>query len=441
MRKTADDRTHAAVCRETAWSDPRALATATGAVFAGLGRITQMVSQDGTSTYGVFDRRIGRKIDTTAPFNMADAVIERYVLDDIHNGLASADGGNVVLDFVDPDGSGAQPLALAKRYLYGEAVDQLFAQEDLSKTLGDAARNLWPLVDQLGTVRDLAKQDGTIAAHYKYDSFGRVTYGDTSKTRYLFTSREFDPATGLQYNRARWYDPRVGRWISEDPLGFVAGDGNIVRYVGNRVTIEADPSGLQPPNTTVPTLPFDPRYSSIPELPWPGARNPGGPPRREVLRGIAVFSEGSFMSADGQPAPRPPFDRRRGASTGEYGVEVIPPGWFFGVSGAGPCVGAIFIPPDRGLPTYVFHFDQTSNIRAAFQHAGVITRELPGYRVVINGGESHGVGLLHDVIEMIRSEFRFPIVGWVPGTSVFVDGAGKIWYAHPNTSPTDEYYR
>jgi RHS repeat-associated protein len=328
-------------------ADPRVSATGASAVFAGLGRITQMVSQDGTSTYGydatsqltsathtyqsnetytydangnrtmsgyqtgtdnrltndgtytytydaegnrltrtktatgelteytwdyrnrltrvteknaqgtvtqvveyiydVFDRRIGRKIDTTAPFDMANAVIERYVLDDIHNGLASADGGNVVLDFVDPDGSGAQAIAMSKRYLYGEAVDQLFAQEDLSKTLGDAARNLWPLVDHLGTVRDLAKQDGTIAAHYKYDSFGNVTSGDTSQTRYLFTSREFDTATKLQYNRARYYDAAVGRWISEDPLGFVAGDWNQSRYVGNCATNTTDPSGLAEP--------------------------------------------------------------------------------------------------------------------------------------------------------------------------------------------------
>jgi hypothetical protein len=40
MRKTADDRTHAAACRELAWPDPRALSTAAGAVFAGLGWIT-----------------------------------------------------------------------------------------------------------------------------------------------------------------------------------------------------------------------------------------------------------------------------------------------------------------------------------------------------------------------------------------------------------------
>jgi RHS repeat-associated protein len=133
---------------------------------------------------------------------------------------------------------------MSKRYLYGEAVDQIFAQEDLSKTLGDATRNLWPLVDHLGTVRDLAKQDGTIAAHYKYDSFGNVTSGDTSKTRYLFTSREFDTATKLQYNRARYYDAAVGRWISEDPLGFAAGDANVGRYIGNQVSDEMDPSGM-----------------------------------------------------------------------------------------------------------------------------------------------------------------------------------------------------
>ena len=194
------------------------------------GAVTQVVEY----VYDIFNRRIGRKLDTSAPFDMANAVIERYVLDDIHNGLSSADGGNVVLDFVDPDGGGAQAIAMSKRYLYGEAVDQIFAQEDLSKTLGDAARNLWPLVDHLGSVRDLAKQDGTIAVHYKYDSFGNVTSGDTSKTRYLFTSREFDPATKLQYNRARYY-VRMGlsQPARESDRQELAGDG----HTGGRVPV------------------------------------------------------------------------------------------------------------------------------------------------------------------------------------------------------------
>jgi hypothetical protein len=48
----------------------------------------------------------------------------------------------------------------------------------------------------------------------------------------------------LQYNRARWFDPAVGRWISEDPIGFKAGDTNISRYVGNDPIHWIDPSGL-----------------------------------------------------------------------------------------------------------------------------------------------------------------------------------------------------
>ena len=157
-------------------------------------------------------------------------------------------------------------MAISKRYLYGEAVDQIFAQEDLSKTLGDATRILWPLVDHLGTVRDLAKQDGTIAVHYKYDSYGNVTSGDTSKTRYLFTSREFDTATKLQYNRARYYDAGVGRWISEDPLGFAAGDANVGRYVRSKTTGARDPSGLQDPRDPYHPAPGFPRTPEQREL-------------------------------------------------------------------------------------------------------------------------------------------------------------------------------
>ena len=41
------------------------------------------------------------------------------------------------------------------------------------------------------------------------------------------------------------YDPTVGRWLSEDPEGFAAGDANLYRYAGNKPTTEADPSGLQ----------------------------------------------------------------------------------------------------------------------------------------------------------------------------------------------------
>jgi RHS repeat-associated protein len=55
----------------------------------------------------------------------------------------------------------------------------------------------------------------------------------------------FDEATGLQNNLNRWYDPKVGRWLSEDPIEMIAGDPNFYRYVKNMVTGLLDPSGLQ----------------------------------------------------------------------------------------------------------------------------------------------------------------------------------------------------
>ncbi|MFN7769994.1 MAG: RHS repeat-associated core domain-containing protein, partial [Planctomycetaceae bacterium] len=60
---------------------------------------------------------------------------------------------------------------------------------------------------------------------------------------FAYTGREWDPAAGLYFYRARWYDPRAGRFLSEDPLGFAAGDVNLNRYVGNGATLWVDPSG------------------------------------------------------------------------------------------------------------------------------------------------------------------------------------------------------
>src|SRR5262249_31544862 len=79
-----------------------------------------------------------------------------------------------------------------------------------------------------------------------YDGFGKVT-NETSTTnndRFKFTGREYDSETGLQYNRARYYDSATGKWISQDPMGFDAHDGNLYRYVRNAPTRYTDPSGL-----------------------------------------------------------------------------------------------------------------------------------------------------------------------------------------------------
>jgi len=111
----------------------------------------------------------------------------------------------------------------------------------------------WTLTDHLNTVRDIARYDSetqstTVVNHLVYDAYGNVTSETNSavESLFLFTARPFDPDTGLQNNLNRWYDPAVGRWLSEDPIGFAAGDGNLYRYVRHAVTIRADARGLGP---------------------------------------------------------------------------------------------------------------------------------------------------------------------------------------------------
>ncbi|MBI5206022.1 MAG: RHS repeat-associated core domain-containing protein [Nitrospirae bacterium] len=50
---------------------------------------------------------------------------------------------------------------------------------------------------------------------------------------------------GFYYMKARYYDPKVGRFISEDPIGFEGGDVNLMAYVGNNPLLLIDPLGLQ----------------------------------------------------------------------------------------------------------------------------------------------------------------------------------------------------
>jgi RHS repeat-associated protein len=104
---------------------------------------------------------------------------------------------------------------------------------------------LWTLVDNLGTVRDLVNSGGVVQNHRKYDSFGNLTSQSNAgiTTRFGYTGREFDPDTGLYFYRSRYYDPLVGRFISEDRIGFAASDTNLYRYVGNSPVNAIDPSG------------------------------------------------------------------------------------------------------------------------------------------------------------------------------------------------------
>jgi RHS repeat-associated protein len=56
---------------------------------------------------------------------------------------------------------------------------------------------------------------------------------DAGTTAFQYDGHDLDPEVGLQYNRARHFDPTIGRWLNEDPIGFEDG-ANLYRYVANK---------------------------------------------------------------------------------------------------------------------------------------------------------------------------------------------------------------
>jgi RHS repeat-associated protein len=86
-----------------------------------------------------------------------------------------------------------------------------------------------------------------VVERFTYDNhYGKIithTKSVETDNPYAYTGRVFDTPE-LYYYRARYYDPTIERFISEDPIGFASGDFNWYRYVGNDPVDLVDPWGL-----------------------------------------------------------------------------------------------------------------------------------------------------------------------------------------------------
>ncbi len=129
---------------------------------------------------------------------------------------------------------------LQSKFFRGISTDELVA----GKTL--AGGMLVPAIyhhDQLMSVTGLSTHDGQAQQTLRYGAFGNLKSSTgSSANRLRYTGRELDADTQLYYYRARYYDPSIGRFISEDPLGFEAGV-NFYAYVNNNPIGSNDPSG------------------------------------------------------------------------------------------------------------------------------------------------------------------------------------------------------
>ena len=170
--------------------------------------------------YDSFGRRTGKTVQS---------VVTNYVYDGL-NPVQEKDGATVTANL-----------------LTGLGIDEFFQRTD-----GVGSRAL--LSDALGSTIALGDNTGTIQTQYTYEPFGYTTQtGSASTNSYKYTGRE-DDGTGLYYYRARYYHPRMQRFISEDPIGFRGRDRNLYAYVRNHPILFTDPSGLAPPSVMPPSF-------------------------------------------------------------------------------------------------------------------------------------------------------------------------------------------
>jgi RHS repeat-associated protein len=129
--------------------------------------------------------------------------------------------------------------ATTLKYVHGPDIDEPLAVDD-------GTSFSYYHADALGSVVKRTNSAGAATLSRQYDAWGNQESG-ASEGGCSFTGREWDPEVGLYYYRARYYDPKIGAFISEDPIGpadRALDELNAYRYVGNDPVNRLDPTGL-----------------------------------------------------------------------------------------------------------------------------------------------------------------------------------------------------
>jgi RHS repeat-associated protein len=220
-------------------------ADATAYSFDANGNLTSVTDPTGATTYN-WDAR-NRLASITQPNGQQT----RFQYDWSFNLLEQTDAGpgaNLTEQFLlDPltniarltrsNGDGLSVLA-------GTAIDQ-----DLA-VLHDNGQVEYSLKDGINSTVETVDDTGKNISSFQYEPFGKTTTTGLYPLR--FTGR-LPLFSDLYYNRARYYSPTTGRFISEDPVGLPRGDFNGYRYAANQPTQLNDPLGLDPYSLDVST--------------------------------------------------------------------------------------------------------------------------------------------------------------------------------------------
>ena len=208
-------------------------------------------------TYGyINDERLRSAASGSITYSMAYDALGRCVKRSLSNGPTTYyiyDGEKPILEY----GTGAVSVGTN---VYGKGIDEIL--ERVAVGSDGQWHTYFPQQNHEGSVTLLTDPSGVVLERYRYDAFGAPSiYTPTWTTRsatiydnrFLFTGREYAATyrstyTNSAFNfyeyRARAYNPKLGRFMSEDPKLFDAGDYNLFRYCHNDPIDFTDPMGL-----------------------------------------------------------------------------------------------------------------------------------------------------------------------------------------------------
>jgi RHS repeat-associated protein len=151
------------------------------------GRLTSITEPNGTTSTYRYDA-LGRRLEVND-----NGVVRRFAYS----------GWNLSNEF---DGTNV----LRATYVAGLFPDSVY------EIVRDGTRH-YPLFDGVGSATALTDATGAVVGRTRYSAFGVPQSSGVSENAVSFTDHQFDAATGLIYARARYYDPALGRFLTQDP--------------------------------------------------------------------------------------------------------------------------------------------------------------------------------------------------------------------------------
>jgi RHS repeat-associated protein len=188
--------------------------------------------------------------------NSSNVVIVTYGRDALHRHVTDTVGSTVTDRFFSGDWQLLETKVgsnTVTRNVWSPVyVDGMVLRDRDTDGNGSLDERLYALQDANWNTTALVNAGGTVQERYTYTPFGQVTFRDGSGSTLSGSARDWvflhqggeRIAAGDYEFRNRVYSPSLGRWLSNDPLGFNAGDQNWYRAIGNNPGNRGDPEGL-----------------------------------------------------------------------------------------------------------------------------------------------------------------------------------------------------